>query len=67
MTTSTRRKVKSTGSPLLTFNEAMAYLRVSRMTLYRFLWSKQVVGHKVGSSWRFYRTDLDACIREVQP
>ena len=51
---------------LLTFKEAMSYLRVSRSTLYRLMWSGQLTGHKVGSTWRFYRDDLRACIgREV--
>ena len=51
---------------LLTFKEAMTYLRVSRSTLYRLMWSGQLTGHKVGSTWRFYREDLRACIcREI--
>jgi excisionase family DNA binding protein len=51
---------------LLTFKEAMNYLRVSRSTLYRLMWSNQLTGHKVGSTWRFYREDLHACVgREV--
>lgn len=51
---------------LLTFKEAMGYLRVSRSTLYRLMWSGQLTGHKVGSTWRFYREDLQACVdREV--
>lgn len=51
---------------LLTFKEAMNYLRVSRSTIYRLMWSGQLVGHKVGCAWRFYREDLRACIgREV--
>ncbi len=47
---------------LLTFKEAMGYLRVSRSTLYRLMWSGQLSGHKVGSTWRFYREDLRACV-----
>ena len=51
---------------LLTFKEAMGYLRVSRSTLYRLMWSGQLTGHKVGSTWRFYREDLRSCVgREV--
>lgn len=51
---------------LLTFKEAMGYLRVSRSTLYRLMWAGQLTGHKVGSTWRFYREDLRACVgREV--
>jgi excisionase family DNA binding protein len=52
---------------LLTFKEAMTYLRVSRSTLYRLMWSGQLTGHKVGSTWRFYRDDLRACVdRDVE-
>jgi excisionase family DNA binding protein len=43
---------------LLTFKEAMDFLRVSRSTVYRLMWSGQLRGHKVGSTWRFYRSDL---------
>ncbi len=51
---------------LLTFKEAMGYLRVSRSTLYRLMWSGQLTGHKVGSTWRFYREDLRACVGRPQ-
>ena len=49
--------------PLFTFKEAMSYLRVSRSTLYRLIWSRQLTGHKIGSTWRFYLTDLQASIQ----
>jgi excisionase family DNA binding protein len=52
---------------LLTFKEAMNYLRVSRSTLYRLMWSGQLTGHKVGSTWRFYREDLRACVGRENP
>lgn len=52
---------------LLTFKEAMGYLRVSRSTLYRLMWSGQLTGHKVGSTWRFYREDLRACVDRELP
>jgi excisionase family DNA binding protein len=48
---------------LLTFKEAMGYLRVSRSTLYRLMWNGELTGHKVGSTWRFYRHELRACVR----
>lgn len=52
---------------LLTFKEAMAYLRVSRSSLYRLIWSGQLVAHKVGSTWRFWQRDLKACVNPQQP
>jgi excisionase family DNA binding protein len=51
---------------LLTFKEAQGYLRVSRSTLYRLMWSGQLTSHKVGSTWRFYREDLRACVTGPQ-
>jgi excisionase family DNA binding protein len=53
--------------PLLTFKEAMAYLRVSRSTLYRLMASQKVPRHKVGHNWRFYVSDLRASVRDVSP
>ncbi len=47
---------------LLTFKEAMSFLRVSRSTLYRLMWSGQLRGHKVGSTWRFYKHDLRSVV-----
>jgi excisionase family DNA binding protein len=51
---------------LLTWKEAMDYLRVSRSTLYRLMWSGQLTGHKVGSTWRSYRDDLHACVENAR-
>ena len=53
----------SQDNPLLNFKEAMAYLRVSRSTLYRLMSSGQLKGYKVFMTWRFYKHDLDQCIR----
>jgi len=51
---------------LLTFKEAQTYLKVSRSTLYRLMWSGDLPSQKVGSTWRFYRADVRACVkREV--
>lgn len=47
---------------LLTFQEATQILRVSRATLYRLLESGQLVGHKVGRGWRFYKTDIHSFV-----
>jgi excisionase family DNA binding protein len=56
-------------SDLLTFKEAMVYLRVSRSTIYRLLWNGQLKGAKVSMTWRFRKSDLDKCIvlQSVQP
>ena len=49
-------------SDLLTFKEAMQYLKCSRSTLYRLMWNGQLTGHKVSSTWRFRKEHLDTCI-----
>lgn len=49
---------------LLTFKEAMAFLRVSRSTLLRLMWKRQLAGHKVGNTWRFYVADLRLLVDE---
>lgn len=49
--------------PLLTFKEAMTYLRVSRSTLNRLLERGDLIGNKVGDAWRFTKTGLDAYVR----
>jgi excisionase family DNA binding protein len=47
---------------LWTFKETMKYLRVSRSTLLRFMWSNRITGHKVGAHWRFYPSDVRALV-----
>lgn len=51
--------------PLMTFKEAMGYLRVSRSTLLRMMGRKEIPSHKVGSTWRFYRDELRGAVRKV--
>ena len=52
---------------LLTFQEAAELLRVSRATMYRLLASGQLVGHKVGRGWRFYKTDVHTFVAARTP
>ena len=52
---------------LLTFKEAEEFLRVSRATVYRLLWSGRLTGHKVGKGWRFYKADLHKLIAADTP
>ena len=56
----------SAENDLLTFKEAMAMLHVSRSTIYRLMWANALRGYKVGSKWRFYRRDLQACIQPAR-
>ena len=44
---------------VLTLDEASAYLKTSKSTLYKLLQSNSLPSRKVGRQWRFNRTDLD--------
>jgi excisionase family DNA binding protein len=57
-----RLSAPPTAPALLTFKEAMDFLRVSRSTIYRLMWAGQLRGYKVGSTWRFYEHDLLAAV-----
>jgi excisionase family DNA binding protein len=58
----TTRQTTGKRDLLVTFREAMGFLRVSRSTLYRLMWSGKLRGHKVGATWRFYERDLLALV-----
>jgi excisionase family DNA binding protein len=47
---------------LLTMNEAIEYLKVSRATLYRWIADKHVQAFKVGNGVRFYEKDVRALV-----
>lgn len=48
---------------LLTFRETLVHLRISKSTLYRFMQSGELKGYKVGSTWRFYLSDVQGVIK----
>lgn len=39
------------------------YLKVTERTIYRLAAAKKIPAFKVGGSWRFSRSDIDAWIR----
>lgn len=47
---------------LYTFREAMDYLRLSRSTLQRLLDTGQIIGRKIGGTWRFTKQEMDAAL-----
>ncbi|MHB9023784.1 MAG: ATPase, T2SS/T4P/T4SS family [Armatimonadota bacterium] len=48
---------------LLTLNETIDFLGVSKQTLYRLMGRGQLKGIKVGRQWRFSKEDLDAYLQ----
>jgi excisionase family DNA binding protein len=61
----TTRQTTGNRDLLVTFREAMSFLRVSRSTLYRLMWSGKLPGYKVGATWRFYERDLLAMVGDA--
>lgn len=51
---------------MLTMHEALAYLHIGRTTMYRFLGSGKIKGHKVGSVWRFYLGELRRFVKSAK-
>jgi excisionase family DNA binding protein len=49
-------------SDLMTPDEAAAYLRVSRMTVYRLVREHKLSALKIGGQWRFRKEFLDAAL-----
>ena len=52
---------------LVDMEEAIAYLKTTRPTFYRWLRSGRIKGMKIGRQWRFYRSDLDRFLRGQDP
>lgn len=48
----------------LSVDEIAEYLGVSKDTVYTWVTSKGMPGHRVGRLWKFKRDDVDAWVRE---
>ena len=48
---------------ILTIKELADYLKIAEKTAYRFASEGKVPGFKVGSAWRFKKTEIDAWIK----
>jgi excisionase family DNA binding protein len=49
---------------IMTLQEVAAYLKLAERTVYLYAQRGQLPGIKIGSAWRFRRTDLDAWLDE---
>lgn len=47
---------------VMTVKEVADYLRVNQRTVYRLAVERRLPGFKVGATWRFKRSDIDAWI-----
>ncbi|UQA57102.1 methylation-associated defense system helix-turn-helix domain-containing protein MAD1 [Polyangium aurulentum] len=48
----------------LSVDEIAEYIGVSKDTVYTWVTSKGMPGHKVGRFWKFKREDVDAWVRD---
>lgn len=44
-------------------NEACAYLKIAKVTLYKYVRKGEIPGYKMGKVWRFHRHSLDNWIQ----
>src|SRR5438552_17324030 len=52
---------------LLDMDQAIALLKTTRPTFYRWLREGKIKGMKLGRQWRFYRGDVDRFLKGQQP
>lgn len=52
---------------ILTVKELARYLKLNEKTAYRLVSKDDLPGFKVGGSWRFKKTDIDAWIESRKP
>jgi excisionase family DNA binding protein len=52
----------SSMTDVLTLSQAAALLQLSQATVTKLAKSGAIIGRKVGSQWRFLRTDLEAYV-----
>jgi len=52
-----------TNDDIMTVKELADYLKIAEKTAYRFAFEGKVPGFKVGSAWRFKKTEIDAWIK----
>ena len=48
---------------VLTLKEVAEYLKVNERTIYRMVADRKIPGFKVGGSWRFKLTEIEAWIK----
>jgi len=49
---------------ILTLQDLSAYLKIAEKTLYGYAQKGKIPGIKIGSAWRFRRSDIDQWLEE---
>ena len=61
-----KEELVSTNNEIMTVKELSEYLKIAEKTAYRLVSSKKVPGFKIGGSWRFRKSEIDAWINEQE-
>ena len=51
---------------IMTVRELSEYLKIAEKTAYRFASEGKIPGFKVGSAWRFRKSEIDRWIKEQE-
>ena len=60
------KKLKSPESPWLNLIEAQRYLKVSKETIYRYVYRKKIPMYRLGKLYRFNKGELDSWMKSKQ-
>ena len=55
-----------TNKDIMTVKELADYLKIAEKTAYRFALEKKVPGFKVGTAWRFRKSEVDRWIAQQE-
>lgn len=55
--------MKKTANEVVTTKEACGYLRISRPTFLKLVYTNQIKAKKVGRGWKLLRSELEAYMR----
>ena len=58
------KMMTDTDGEILTLDEVAAYLKAGKRTVYRLAQQGEIPAFKLGGTWRFRRSELDAWIAE---
>jgi excisionase family DNA binding protein len=61
------RRPAGPAGDVVTFEEAVGFLKTSKPTLYRWIAEGKVKAFKAGRQWRFYRQDLVKFLEYEEP
>ncbi len=63
----TPKKTPETNGEVISMDEAIALLKTTRPTFYRWLRAGKIRGMKAGRQWRFYKSEIDRFLKGEEP